>query len=136
VVFKGGTIELLDIVYFKTNKAIIEKRSYKLLRASRPSSARTRRSRVTVEGHTDDQGDDAYNKDLSQRRAQAVVDFLISTGVDGALLTRSATARRSPWPTTAPSKGRAKNRRVEFVVAGITGNVQNLNSAPTGDTLE
>jgi cysteine-rich repeat protein len=137
VVFKGGTIELLDVVYFKTNKAIIEKRSFKLLRnVAIVINAHPEIKKVTVEGHTDTQGDDAYNKDLSQRRAAAVVEMLVANGVDGSLLEAIGYGEERPIADNRTKKGRAKNRRVEFVVAGITGNVQNLNSAPTGDTLE
>ena len=137
VVFKGGTIELLDVVYFKTNKAIIEKRSFKLLRnVASVITAHPEIKKVTVEGHTDTQGDDAYNKDLSQRRAAAVVEMLVANGVDGSMLEAIGYGEERPIADNRTKKGRAKNRRVEFVVEGITGNVQNVNSAPTGDTLE
>ena len=137
VVFKGGTIELLDVVYFKTNKAIIEKRSFKLLRnVAIVINAHPEIKKVTVEGHTDTQGDDAYNKDLSQRRAAAVVEMLVANGVDGSMLDAIGYGEERPIADNRTKKGRAKNRRVEFVVEGITGNVQNVNAAPTGETLE
>jgi cysteine-rich repeat protein len=136
VVFKGSTIELLDIVYFKTNKAIIEKRSYKLLRAvATVIRAHPEIKGITVEGHTDDQGDDTYNKDLSQRRAQAVVDFLISTGVDGALLTPIGYGEEKPLADNRTRKGRATNRRVEFKILGVVGDVIDEKSGPTEDTM-
>ena len=61
--------------------------------------------------------------------------MLVANGVDGSLLEAICYGEERPIADNRTKKGRAKNRRVEFVVAGITGNVQNLNSAPTGDTL-
>ena len=135
VVFKGGTIDLLDIVYFKTNKAVIQKRSFKLLRnVAVVIAAHPEIKQVTVEGHTDDQGDDAYNKDLSQRRAQAVVDMLIANGVDAATLTAIGYGEERPIADNTSKKGRAKNRRVEFKLDNdANGTVQGGQAAPTGD---
>jgi outer membrane protein OmpA-like peptidoglycan-associated protein len=73
-------------------------------------------SKMVVEGHTDSQGQAAYNQDLSQHRAQAVRDYLVSRGIasdrisaQGFGLTRSIADNKSP-------EGRANNRRVEIVV--------------------
>ena len=117
VVFTGGTIDLLDVVYFKTNKAEIQKRSFKLLKnVAAVVRAHNEIKKITVEGHTDDQGDDDYNKDLSQRRAQSVVDFLIANGVDSSLLVPIGYGEERPIEENTTRKGRAKNRRVEFHV--------------------
>ena len=119
VVFTGGSIDLLDIVYFKTNKAEIQKRSWKLLRnVAAVVAAHTEIQKITVEGHTDDQGDDDYNKDLSQRRAQAVVDFLIASGVTAQLLVPIGFGEERPLQDNGSKKGRAANRRVEFHIEG------------------
>ena len=121
VVFTGGSIDLLDIVYFKTNKAEIQKRSFKLLKnVASVVRAHTEIKRITVEGHTDNQGDDDYNKDLSQRRAQAVADFLVANGVDAAILTPIGYGEERPIKDNRTKKGRAANRRVEFKIDGIT----------------
>jgi len=127
VVFTGGTIELLDIVYFKTNKAVIDKRSFRLLKnVASVVVAHTEIQKMTVEGHTDDQGDDDYNKDLSQRRAQAVVDFLIASGVDANLLVPIGFGEERPIKDNGSKRGRAANRRVEFhLEAAVT--VQTVN---------
>ena len=62
--------------------------------------------------------------------------MLVANGVDGSMLEAIGYGEERPIADNRTKKGRAKNRRVEFVVEGITGNVQNLNSAPTSDTLE
>lgn len=73
-------------------------------------------SKMVVEGHTDSQGGASYNQDLSQHRAQAVRDYLVTRGISsdrisaqGFGLTRSIADNASP-------EGRANNRRVEIVV--------------------
>lgn len=115
VIVTADSIELLDIVYFKTKKATIDKRSFKLLtNVANVVKARPELTRITVEGHTDDQGDDAYNKDLSQRRAQAVADFLIGKGVAPDKLEPIGYGEEKPLQPNTTKKGRAKNRRVEF----------------------
>jgi outer membrane protein OmpA-like peptidoglycan-associated protein len=77
-------------------------------------------SKVTVEGHTDDQGDDAYNQDLSQRRAQAVVDFLVAAGVPADVFVAVGYGESRPVVPKKTKKARAANRRVEFKLEGIS----------------
>ncbi|MEZ4401051.1 MAG: DUF4215 domain-containing protein [Kofleriaceae bacterium] len=137
VVFKGGTIELLDVVYFKTNKDVIEKRSYRLLaNVARVVKGHPEIKKVVIEGHTDDQGDDAYNKELSQRRAEAVLTFLVSQGIDAGLLEAIGYGEERPLADNRTRKGRATNRRVEFKVLGVTGNVDQQQTGPGADTME
>lgn len=71
--------------------------------------------RVQVAGHTDDQGDDAYNKDLSQRRAATVVGYLVGKGVAGDNLQPAGYGEEQPVADNTTSVGRAENRRVELV---------------------
>lgn len=70
---------------------------------------------VVVEGHTDSTGPDAYNQKLSERRANAVVKYLVNTvGVDAAKLTAVGYGESKPVASNDTAEGRAKNRRVEF----------------------
>jgi OmpA-OmpF porin, OOP family len=71
---------------------------------------------VAVEGHTDDRGDAASNQLLSQDRAQAVVDYLISQGIDETLLRAAGNGQSQPVGDNATPEGRAQNRRTEFRV--------------------
>ncbi len=136
VVFDGSKITLLDVVYFKVNKDILEKRSSKLLNnVAAVLKAHPEVTKVIVEGHTDDQGDDAYNQDLSQRRAQAVVDFLVAAGIAADKLAPIGYGETLPIQAGKTKRARAANRRVEFKLEGIAG-VQVVPSGPSSDTIE
>lgn len=71
---------------------------------------------VTVAGHADSLGDAAYNKRLSAKRAQSVVNHLVSRGVSRTRLQFVGYGESRPIATNATEEGRAKNRRVEFVM--------------------
>ena len=71
--------------------------------------------RLQVCGHTDDQGDDAYNMTLSQRRAETVVNYLSLFGIDAGRLTPKGFGESEPVASNATEEGRAQNRRVELV---------------------
>jgi len=71
---------------------------------------------VRVEGHTDSIGTEAYNQQLSQERAQSVVDYLESRGINGSNLIPVGMGESEPVATNETKEGRAKNRRVDFVV--------------------
>lgn len=75
---------------------------------------------LTVLGHTDAVGTDAYNIDLSRRRAQAVIDALIARGVPASQLTEVAIGKRLPLVPNDTPEGRALNRRVEFLISPAT----------------
>ena len=70
---------------------------------------------LSVEGHTDSDGDDASNQSLSERRAQAVVDQLVSMGISVDRLTGKGFGESRPLGPNTTSEGKANNRRVEFV---------------------
>jgi len=109
---------ILDKVYFDTNKATIQSRSFKLLdQVAQVLNEHPEVKRVRVEGHTDDQGNDAHNLKLSQDRADAVSIYLMANGVDGERLTAVGYGETQPIESNKTKKGRATNRRVEFVIA-------------------
>lgn len=72
--------------------------------------------RLTIEGHTDSQGDEAHNQNLSNRRAQAVKAYLVEAhAVDAGRLTTVGMGEGQPVADNATPEGRAQNRRVELV---------------------
>ena len=70
--------------------------------------------RVSVEGHTDATGPDTYNQGLSERRAKAVRDHLVSKGADGSKLTTAGYGESNPIASNDTREGRALNRRVDL----------------------
>jgi outer membrane protein OmpA-like peptidoglycan-associated protein len=71
---------------------------------------------ITVVGHTDSQGSEAYNQSLSLRRADAVSDYLIKKKISGNRLTALGYGQNNPKYTNTTSTGQALNRRVEFLI--------------------
>ncbi|NOY37709.1 MAG: OmpA family protein [Chlorobi bacterium] len=71
--------------------------------------------RISVEGHTDDAGDDAMNQALSEKRAEAVRSKLVSMGIDASRLASKGWGESKPVTDNSTPEGRANNRRVEFV---------------------
>ena len=72
---------------------------------------------VSVNGHTDDVGSDAYNQRLSERRAQAVRDYLVKAGLPPEILTVTGHGKALPLVRSATDAARSKNRRVELGIA-------------------
>jgi OOP family OmpA-OmpF porin len=70
--------------------------------------------KVSVEGHTDSIGSDAYNQKLSERRAQVVKDYMVSQGVSSSRITARGYGKTKPIADNKTAEGRAENRRVEI----------------------
>ena len=73
-------------------------------------------ARLIVEGHTDDAGSAAANLALSQQRADAVVAYLVSGGIEAGRLTAIGYGEERPIADNVTDEGRAQNRRIEFVI--------------------
>jgi len=69
---------------------------------------------ISVNGHTDDVGSDAYNQALSERRAQAVRDYLVKAGLPAQILSVQGHGKSLPLVRGTSEAARAKNRRVEL----------------------
>jgi outer membrane protein OmpA-like peptidoglycan-associated protein len=113
----ASKIVILEKVQFETAKAVILPQSYELLNEVADVVRRNPKAgRVEVQGHTDSRGSDTYNLDLSQRRSEAVRKYLIAQGVDKDRLIAVGYGESSPIDSNDTSKGRAQNRRVEFLL--------------------
>jgi len=73
---------------------------------------------IIAVGHTDSVGSDAYNQKLSEKRAQAVKDYLTSKGTDASRVYVEGKGEKQPVADNKSADGRAKNRRVEIEVVG------------------
>jgi outer membrane protein OmpA-like peptidoglycan-associated protein len=74
--------------------------------------------KVQVEGYTDSVGSDEFNQKLSENRASAVKDFLVSQGVQPDNISSAGFGKNSPVADNTTASGRAENRRVNMVVSG------------------
>jgi len=111
-------IVIREQVQFEFDRAAIRPVSFDLLaEVAKVMNDNPRIKKIRVEGHASDEGPDAYNLDLSQRRAAAVRSHLVKRGkVDPARLVADGYGEARPIASNADPDGRAKNRRVEFVI--------------------
>jgi OmpA-OmpF porin, OOP family len=111
-----GELKLLEPVQFETGTAEIKSASYSLLDEVVAVLKDMPDIRMAVHGHTDNRGAAAYNRELSQRRAQAVVKYLTDKGIPVERLDATGFGPDRPVATNDTPEGRAQNRRVEFKV--------------------
>jgi outer membrane protein OmpA-like peptidoglycan-associated protein len=89
--------------------------------------------KLEIDGFTDNKGTPAYNMGLSEKRAKAVRDFLVSQGVGPDAVNTKGFGESNPVASNATAAGRQQNRRVELVVSGnAIGSVANPGSGATG----
>ena len=108
-------------ILFQTNKADIKSASYPLLdnivAVIKSCRGKVEKTRIAVNGHTDSRGSDAYNLQLSQRRADAVRTYLINKGVDQSIITATGFGETQPVASNSTPEGRRQNRRINFSVS-------------------
>ena len=109
---------ITDKIYFRTNRAKIRKISYPLLdEIAQVINAHPEILLIEIQGHTDSRGRDRYNLKLSDKRAAAVVKYLVTKGgVDPSRLSSKGYGETMPIADNETEEGRAMNRRVEFVI--------------------
>jgi outer membrane protein OmpA-like peptidoglycan-associated protein len=110
-------IEILEIVYFETDKALIKPVSFPLLDdVAKVLKDRPNIRKVRIEGHTDSTGTKQRNMVLGQERADAVMDYLVTAGVEAERLTAQGFGDTVPVADNNTAEGRSRNRRVEFMI--------------------
>lgn len=117
IAIEDGMIEIHGKIVFALGSAEVEPRNTKLLGLlATLLQENAAVAHVQVEGHTDTTGDEAYNKQLSRERAEAVIKALVRRGVEPARLNAKGLGTSQPLASNATPAGRARNRRVEFRV--------------------
>lgn len=120
-------VRYIEPIYFDSNKDTIKPESYKALDdvysiiLEFPTI-----ENLQIEAHTDSQGKDVYNLDLSNRRAQAAKEYLIRKGVGKAQIKTIGFGEVRPIEPNETLEGRAKNRRVEFLIQAPNQNIKIL----------
>ncbi|MBK7105784.1 MAG: OmpA family protein [Ignavibacteriae bacterium] len=103
-------------IHFKTNSDIITKSSVKILDNAANVLAKMSDVNVEIQGHTDSDGNDKYNQDLSERRAISVKNYLVNKGISIDRLTTSGFGESKPVADNSTKEGKAQNRRIEFEI--------------------
>jgi len=116
---RGIVILLPGAVLFSTGKSVLlpgaKERLNKVADVLKDAANR----KITVEGHTDSTGKAAMNDRLSQQRADAVKDYLMTRGVPSKQINTKGFGASHPIASNATSEGRAENRRVEIIIEPI-----------------
>jgi outer membrane protein OmpA-like peptidoglycan-associated protein len=112
-----GLVLTLGDVLFETGKATLRPGALRNLYPLVTFLQKYPERRVVIEGHTDSVGSDAYNLDLSQRRAESVRDFLLQNGVNAAQMSTHGYGKASPVASNDTAEGRQQNRRVELIIS-------------------
>ncbi len=107
----------LQGIQFETAKFIIKPLSYVILEHVARVLTENPNYMVEIQGHTDNEGLPEKNQILSENRAKEVREYLISKGIDAKRLTSNGYGQMRPVAPNSTIEGRAKNRRVEFVVS-------------------
>jgi outer membrane protein OmpA-like peptidoglycan-associated protein len=113
---KAGAKIILKNIFFETDKYELKKTSMVELKKMVDLLKNNPAIRVEISGHTDNTGTARYNQELSENRAQAVYEYLISNGIDANRLVFQGYGETRPIDTNETEAGKANNRRTEFMI--------------------
>lgn len=114
----GEAYTINDIFYDYNSDALSEKSKFVLREFARYLKA-NEGIKIVIQGHTDSDGDDAKNMDLSDRRAKGVLRYLVSLGIDESRLSAKGYGETKPKVENDTAENKAKNRRTEFLIEGL-----------------
>jgi outer membrane protein OmpA-like peptidoglycan-associated protein len=120
VVVKREKIEINDKIFFAYDSDLILPKSYELLDAvAKVIDEHKEIPAIFIEGHTDSDGPDDYNMQLSDRRAKSVMRYLVEKGVEQSRLKAKGFGETQPIAPNDSEENKAKNRRVEFKIVQL-----------------
>lgn len=117
--YKVGATFVLNNIFFDTDKSTLLQQSYQELQFLIAILESHPKMKIEISGHTDSQGSDLHNQQLSENRAKEVVDYLMENGIDEKRLKFKGYGKNKPIATNATEEGRQKNRRVEFKILDL-----------------
>jgi OOP family OmpA-OmpF porin len=103
-------------IRFESGRATIDPDSAGLLDRLIETALRCPAANIEIIGHTDADGEDASNQALSEKRAQAVADYVVKAGLPADRFTATGYGSTQPVASNDTDEGKAQNRRIEFVV--------------------
>lgn len=103
-------------IRFEPRRASIDQDSAGLLDRLIETAMRCPSADIEIAGHTDADGEDAFNQALSEKRAQAVMDYLVKAGLPANRFTAIGYGSSQPVASNGTDEGKAQNRRIDFVV--------------------
>jgi OmpA-OmpF porin, OOP family len=103
-------------IRFESGQATIDPDSTGLLDRLIETAFRCPTASIEIAGHTDGDGEEAFNQALSEKRAQAVMDYLVKAGLPADRFTATGYGSSQPVASNDTEQGKAQNRRIEFVV--------------------
>ena len=103
-------------IRFESGRASIDPDSAGLLDRLVETALRCPTANIEIAGHTDADGEDGFNQALSEKRAQAVTDYLVKAGLPAGRFTPMGYGSTQPVATNDTDEGKAQNRRIDFVV--------------------
>jgi outer membrane protein OmpA-like peptidoglycan-associated protein len=116
LVIQRDKLELKEKLYFAWDQAVLQEVSFPALDEVVQALNDNKSFRVQVEGHASSEGGDEHNQTLSEQRADAVLNYLVTHGIDKERLASKGFGSSVPLDTNETIAGRENNRRVEFVV--------------------
>ena len=119
-----GMVLTLGDVLFELNKAELQGPGERTINELAAFLEKYEERRVRVEGYTDSTGSEEYNQQLSEQRAQAVVDELLNNGIARDRIEMEGYGEAYPVASNDDASGRARNRRVDIVISDENGQIQ------------
>ena len=117
---RGTIITLSGNVLFETGKATLLPAARSTLGDLAKALLRMKAKSIVIEGYTDNTGSDKRNAQVSQARAEAVLGYFASQGINAEMMKAVGKGNTNPIAKNTTAEGRATNRRVEIVVQGET----------------
>lgn len=116
---KVGEAYTINDILYDYNSDVLKDKAKFILREFARYMKSNEQIEITIQGHTDSDGDDAKNLDLSDRRAKGVKDYLVSLGIDESRLEAKGLGETQPKVANDTAENKAKNRRTDFLIRGM-----------------
>jgi outer membrane protein OmpA-like peptidoglycan-associated protein/tetratricopeptide (TPR) repeat protein len=112
----SGSVAVLKNLFFDTDKYDLKEKSVTELEKIIYFLSENPAITIEISGHTDNTGNPAYNQQLSERRAQAVYNYLISRGIEARRIQAKGYGQTRPVASNTTEEGKQLNRRIEFLI--------------------